>query len=237
MTVSDLAPRAVVVGLVAFGVWPAVSQFLYEEKPKPPEKIADLAAAMLSPKLPPRPTHDPFGMPVLAKRSSTKQPVKVGSGTRPLSRSAVAATKNAGGPVDKAGSKPVDPLSGLTLTGTCIMGEQRLAVINGRLYAPEETISTGKPAANKPAMDKALTDKTPMDKSVTDKSATSSYQVVDVFPYKVLLAHDGHIVELVYSNVSSGPAPAARGGAKGAGANKSHGGSSGKSGRSSKTGK
>jgi hypothetical protein len=208
----------VVVGLVAFGVWPAVSQFLADEKPKPPGKVPEFAAALLSPKLPPPPKRDPFGLTTPSKPSSTGDLTRPGGGVGQLPLSGFASNQ-------KPSGKPVDPLSGLILTGTCIMGNQRLAVINGRLYAPRETLATGRPAANKSTSAK----------SVADKPATS-YQVLEVLPYKVLLAYDGQVLELGYSNVTSGPGP--RGGGKaGAGAKRSRGGSSGKAGRSSKGGK
>ena len=87
------------------------------------------------------------------------------------------------------------------------MGDQRLAVINGRLYAPRDTLSAGKPVANKSANNKPA----------PDKAAAAPYQVVDVLPYKVLLACDGQILELGYSNVTTGSAPA-KGNGKAAGA-------------------
>jgi hypothetical protein len=227
ISVGNLAPRAVVVGLVAFGVWPTVAQFLSDEKPKPPETMPALAAALLSPKPLPPPTRDPFGMLTAAKPSSAKDLARTGA-ARQLSLASLASAKNAGRGDGKAGIKPVDPLSGLALTGTCIMGDQRLAVINGRLYAPQETLATVMPATNKPT-----TNKSTANKSAPDKSAPSPYEVVDVLPYKVLLAHDGQILELVYSNIASGPAPKGTKGRAGGGKT-SRGGSSG---RSKKTGK
>jgi hypothetical protein len=227
VSIGNLAPRAVVVGLVAFGVWPTVTQFLADEKPKPPEAMPELAAALLSPKPLPLPTRDPFGMLTVAKPSVAQNPARPDA-ARQLSLSALAAAKNAGRGDGKVATKPVDPLSGLTLTGTCIMGDQRLAVINGHLYAPQETLATVQPAASKP-----MTNKSTANKSAPDKSAPSPYEVVDVLPYKVLLAHDGQILELVYSNVASGSASKGTKGRAG-GAKTSRGGSSG---RSKKTGK
>ena len=77
----------------------------------------------------------------------------------------------------KTPDKPIDPLAGLTLDATCIVGGQRLAMISGRLYAAKETLSAG-------------------------KSSTPAYKVVDVLPYKVLLENDGKTVELTYSDVA-----------------------------------
>ena len=62
VSVGNFAPRAVVLGLVAVGVWPTVTRFLSEDKPPAPEQMPELAAKLLSPKLPPLPTRDPFGL-------------------------------------------------------------------------------------------------------------------------------------------------------------------------------
>ena len=96
------------------------------------------------------------------------------------------------------------------------------------MYAPKDTLTTDKPAAKRTTNSKAA--------AAAPEPATSLYEVVDVLPYKVLLTHNGQLLELGYSNVTSGPASAARGNSKagGAGARKSHG-SSGKSGHSGKT--
>ena len=84
--------------------------------------------------------------------------------------------------------------------------------------------------------DKPVVKRATNDKAAADEPASSSYQVVEVFPYKVLLAHNGQVLELEYSNVTSGPPSSARAGSKagGRGAGKSRG-SSGKSSRSGKT--
>jgi hypothetical protein len=238
MTVSDLAPRAVVVGLVAFGVWPAVCQFLSNDKPKPPEKMPELAAEMLSPKLPPLPMRDPFGVSIRTKPSTAQKSGQPNRGTGQSPRSSLASNKKASASANKTVGKPVDPLAGFTLSATCIMGDQRLAVINGRLYAPQQTLLPNQPATNKPGTNKSATDKlltnksaanqAAIDKAAADEAAAAAYQVVDVLPYKVLLAHDGHILELVYSNVASGPGGGSKAGEKG----KKARGSSGKSGGS-----
>jgi len=219
VSVGNLAPRAVVLGLVAVGIWPTVTRFLSEDKPPTPEQMPELAAKLLSPKLPPLPTRDPFGLALPGRPLPAKDLAKQRGGSRSLSRADAAGKSNATG-------KAVSPLSGLSLTGTCILGNQRLAVINGRLYAPKEMLTTDKPVVKRATNDKAA----------ADEPASSSYQVVEVFPYKVLLAHNGQVLELEYSNVTSGPPSSARAGSKagGRGAGKSRG-SSGKSSRSGKT--
>jgi len=200
ISVGKLLPRAVVVGFVAVACWPTLTKFLAKEESKPPEILPELTAATLAPKMPPLPTRDPFGASAApgsstakdlasaaAKLAGSKSSTKLGSSSDKIGQ------RGGGSAAAKAANKPVDPLSGLTLDGTCVMGEQRLAVINGCLYAPQEKLSA-------------------------DKSATSPYQVVDVFPYKVLLEHNGQILELGYSNVASRPASAKARGAKSGGA-------------------
>jgi hypothetical protein len=215
VSIGNLAPRAVVLGLVAVGVWPSVSHLLSEDKPPTPEAMPELANALLSPKPPPRPTRDPFGLVTAAQPLSAKEAAKEAAKLQ-ASRSAAAVRRNA------LAAKPVDPLSGLILTATCIVGDQRLALINGRLYAPRQTLVTDKPVAKRSPGAKGAAP------AAAEDPATSSYQVVEVLPYKVLLAHNGQILELGYSNVTSGPPSAGRTGA--AGARKGRG-SSGKSGR------
>ena len=61
------------------------------------------------------------------------------------------------------------------------MGDQRLALINGRLYGPRETLQ--------------------------DSTASGAdYKVVDVLPYKVLLECQGKKLELAYPDAASGVA-------------------------------
>ena len=192
--------------------------------------MPELATALLSPKLPPLPKRDPFGLAARAQRLSAKLVAKPGRGSNGHGSRA-----NPAGKIN-APVKAVDPLSGLSLSGTCIVGDQRLAVINGRLYAPKDKLIVDKPAVNRGRNNKSAADKTAADKPATEKSATeksateqaaeraAAYLVVDVLPYKVLLAHDGQLLELGYSNVSSGPPSAARENSKnGAGAKKSRG--------------
>ena len=200
ISVGTLAPRVVVVGFVAVACWPTLCKFLATEETKPPEILPELTVATLAPKMPPLPTRDPFGSASELELSKAKDSANAAaklanSKGSAKSRSADKMGQRAGGSAAaKEANKPVDPLSGLTLDGTCVMGERRLAVINGRLYGLQEQVAL-------------------------DKSATPPYQVVDVFPYKVLLEHSGQILELGYSNVASRPASghgAKSGGAAGA---------------------
>jgi len=178
LSVGKLAPSAVVLAFVGYCVWPSVLELASaSQPPKPPPKLAELAGALFSPVMPPCPTKNPWGGGNLASLAAAKQ-------------SAKAADNPVGAPANSTGSKttgkPVDPLSGLTLDATCILGDRRLAVINGRSYAAHEMLSTSNPA-------------------------TPGFTIASVLPYSVLLERDGKTVELTYSNATTRSGPS-RGG-------------------------
>jgi hypothetical protein len=196
-------------------------------KEKAAEKTPELAAALLSPKMLRLSERNLFQSEVAASVSAPKKSSPSASNSLAstvlgkLSTSAtpgrVPAQRLAGAAKAKTPGKTVDPLSGLTLNATCIVGNQRLAVINGRVYAPREKLPVG-------------------------KSPNSPYQLVSVDPHKVMLECEGKTVELKYSDLPSRSAPAsgAKSGstAKSSTAKKSSGSSKhAKSGGSSKTGK
>jgi hypothetical protein len=85
----------------------------------------------------------------------------------------------------KAAKKRVDPFEGLRLEATCLSGDQRLALINGQIYAPQKKSAAGKPS-------------------------TPPFRVVSVFPNTVLLERDGQTVELTYEGIVSRPGAAPR---------------------------
>jgi hypothetical protein len=203
--VAKFAPLLVVVAIAGYWLWP----HLAGEKPrgaaKPSTASAEFTAAMLTPKLPPPPRRDPF-LPANAQVAHGK-----------TGRNDV---KAAGGKAPTAEKKlRVGKAEGLVLNATCIVGDQRLAIIDGRMYAAQETLA-GKGTAAAP------------------------YKIVSVLPHKVLLEHEGNALELTYSDAAVGSAYSAsgadRGKPAGGGAKKSRGAPSGKSGgskRSSKAGK
>ena len=106
-----------------------------------------------------------------------------------MDAASLAAAKEAAKAADKiagasAGSatakKQIDPLDGLKLEATCILGNQRLAMINGQLYAPQKMPSAG--------------------------NSLPPFRIVSVFPNEVLLECKGKTVELTYEGVVSRPA-------------------------------
>ena len=165
------APRVIAVAVAGYCVWPTVTALFSQPKAKPPEKLPELAAALLAPAAPPASKRDPFGQ----------------GAAEPLHRQA--AQPSAAAAARRPSGNDAGPLSGVALEATCIVGERRLALINGRLYAPRETLSTS-------------------------NSSAPPYKIVDVFPYKVLLESEGKTVELKYSDVAVRPASPSRGGAQ-----------------------
>jgi hypothetical protein len=175
ISAGKLAPSAVVLAFLGYCAWPSLSEMVSPPPPPPPPaKVPELAASLFSPTMPPVPTRNPWGgldAASLAAKQSVKQ---ADTQSDEVVDSALA----------KAVSEPVDPLTQLKLGATSILGDQRMAVINGRLCAAEETLTVG----------------------------DTPYRVVRVLPYKVMLEHKGNIVELTYANVASRAAATTPGG-------------------------
>jgi hypothetical protein len=212
ISVGRLAPRAIVLAVVGYCVWPSASALFSQPETKPPETLPDITAAMLSPALSPSPTRDPFGGAAVVPWLAAKQPGaaagktagKGGPAKPPVSAAGKTAGKSPHSGSAKTPDKPADPLGGLALDATCIVGDRRLAMINGRMYAVQETLRTG-------------------------NSATPPYKVVDVLPYKVVLERDGKTLELTYSDIASHAASSASVGAKSAGSSHAKSGGSSRS--------
>jgi len=168
ISAGKLAPSAVVLAFVGYCVWPSVSELASAPPPPPPPvKVPELAAASFSPTMPSLPTKNPWGGMDAASLTAAKKAAKTASKT--------AAAGSA------AAKKAIDPLDGLKLEATCILGNQRLAMINGQLYAPQKMPSAG-------------------------NSSTPPFRVVGVFPNKALLECKGKTVELTYEGIVSQPA-------------------------------
>lgn len=166
ISVGKLAPSAVVLAFMSYCAWPSVSDLmLSSQAQKPSGKIPELAASLFSPKLASCPTTNPFGGLDAASLAAT------------LEKEAAAKAKAArsGSATEKRADNPYDPIGGLKLQATCIIGKQRMAVINGKTYAPQEMLPTG-------------------------NSLTPTFKIIDVLPTVVLLDDHGRILELTYSN-------------------------------------
>ena len=71
------------------------------------------------------------------------------------------------------GKPPADPLSSLTLSATSILAEQRLAVINGRIYAERERLKSNDPSAPPCVVARILPDRVILE--CEGRTATLSY--------------------------------------------------------------
>lgn len=167
LTVAKVAPSAVVLAFVGYCMWPSLAELASDPQPKPREKVPELAAALFSPAMSECPTQNPFGGSDAASLAAQAEPGK-------------ASGKGPGAAADSGKAAKADRSAGsdaLTLNATCILGDQRLAVINGELYAPQQTLSTG----------------------------VASYKVLSVSSHKVLLERGGKTVELTYADVAARP--------------------------------
>lgn len=135
-------------------------------KPAPPPpkdtKAADataFSAAVLSPSFPPFPERNPFELPG-AKRPALAKSDKSGSkgSTEKVATDADAAS--------------------LVLNATCIVGQHRMAFINGRVYREKEAIQT-------------------------ESEDGVSWVVTEILPHKVLLSYQGVPLQLTYANANS----------------------------------
>ncbi len=175
VSAGKFAPSAVVVAFVGYCLWPTVSQWVSTPNaPQPAGKAVELAASLFSPKLGPAPTTNPFGgldAASLAEAIKNREAASL----RPSTQS-----KDT---TNKAAVRKVDPLAGLRLEATCILGDQHLAIINGKTYAPEELLAA-------------------------DGSAMPPRKVVRVLPDMVVLECQGKTAELKYSSVSDKAAAA-----------------------------
>ncbi len=163
ISAGQVAPSAVVLAFVGYCVWPSVSELTsVPPLPPPPVEVPKLAATLFSPTMPSCPTKNPWGGMDAASLAAAKEAAKAAP---------------AG---SAAAKKRVGPFDGLKLEATCILDNQRLAVINGQLYAPQKMPSAG--------------------------NSSTSFRVVSVFPNKVLLECKGKTVELTYEGVVSRPA-------------------------------
>lgn len=176
ISAGKLAPSVVVLAFVGYCVWPSLSEMM--SPPPPPKaaaKVSELAASLFSPTMGPVPTRNPWGGLDAASLAAAKESAKsVDTSSEAVVDSAIAKTP----------AGPVDPLAGLRLDATSILGDQRVAVINGQMCAAEEVVTL----------------------------ENAPYRVIRVLAYKVVLEREGKIMELTYSNVASKPAASPKAG-------------------------
>jgi hypothetical protein len=176
-SINRLMPQAIVLAVALFWCWPSLKQaFFPSAPPKSAKKEAaapeGFSAAALSPKFPPIPKRNPFEL-LGATRIVKDSKSKGSNGTAmEAAEKAIADVKD----------------SGLILNATLVMGQQRLAYINGRVYREKETISIEGRAPDAP-----------------------TWVVTSILPHKVLLSYQGTPLQLNYTNgVAAAKAPRAK---------------------------
>ncbi|MFZ1935956.1 MAG: hypothetical protein WCB27_10705 [Thermoguttaceae bacterium] len=164
------APQAMVLAVALYWSWPAlktvfpqVAKLASKEEAKKPVG-QQFAAKVLSPKFRPFPKHNPF-VSLDSKQKAAALARSAKSGKKQDGTSKVAAAHDVG----------------LVLNATCIMGQQRMAIINGHVYKEKEVIPQ------------------PGDE-------TPGCFVTAILPHEVLLSCRGEIVKLGYVNVTAKPA-------------------------------
>jgi hypothetical protein len=167
--ITKLAPQAILLAVAIYWSWPSLTQSVSNvassaAKEKKPGASLEFSAATLSPAFPSPPKRDPFEFPGAKHVAKTNK-------NMPSGKQAAALTA--------ADAKD----SGLVLNATCIVGQQRLALINGQVYREKEVIK-GKESGDDPV----------------------NWLVTDILPHKVLLLHQGVPLQLGYSNGAPKPA-------------------------------
>ncbi len=163
ISLEKLVPRVIVAGALGYCAWPSVSYLMSHPAAAPPATLPEVAKSALAPTIT-SPTRDPF---VLKDAAEANDGSKAGS-----PRGQFGAKKLADAAKQKD-DKASNPLSGLTLDATYLAGASRLAIINGCVYGPKETLPASK------------------------------LKILDVLPYKVLLDCEGTVLTLAYSDTAS----------------------------------
>jgi hypothetical protein len=172
-SINKFVPIASVLAVAIYWSWPALKTVfpnaaaaVSKVESKKPEAQA-FSAAVLTPTFLPFPKRNPF-------LSAEHKPKKSGAG-----RLGTTGKKS-----DAVANSAASSRSSLVLNATCIIGRQRMAVINGRVYKEKDAI----PQAGEQA---------------------PSCFVTAIFPHKVLLACQGETVQLEYTNAKVAAKPAA----------------------------
>ena len=203
LPVGKLAPSAAALAFAAYCMWPSLVELASAPRPTPPKKVPELAASLLSPEISPSPTRNPFewtDAALLAAEAATRAPKaagKVAAKTVAQAATAIRSPNTVGTTAVQAAvlgkaktpDEPMDPLGGLRLEATSTLGRQRLAVINGQMYALHDRLA--------------------------GDSSTPPYRIVGVLSHMVLLEREGKTVELTYSDAASRAALSPRAGVRG----------------------
>ena len=170
ISAGKLAPFAVILAFVGYCSWPSMSELASPTPPPPqPPKLPELAAPLYAPVMPPPLVKNPWGGKDAESLAALRNPAK------PVATTAETSADAADG---KSAKPPINLLAGLTLDATFIAGDERMAVINGTVYAAQEELPSSVGAA-------------------------PQIKIANVLPYSVLLEHDGRTAELTYRDVVS----------------------------------
>jgi hypothetical protein len=168
-SITKLAPQAIVLAVMLYWSWPVLKTFTPQAPtaapkvdPKKPAAPQGFAGDVLSPRFLPPSKRNPF-LPLYSKSTTLAGPAKRGQ-------------KNT---IAKTAAEVRD--SGLVLNATCIVGQQRMAIINGRVYKEKEAIERRGDEAG-------------------------SCVVTDILPHKVLLSYQGQTLQLSYADAAAKPA-------------------------------
>jgi hypothetical protein len=167
ISAGKVAPSLVVLAFAGYCAWPSLSEMTAEAPPPAAVKVPELSPALFAPSLPARPAKNPWGGLDEAALAATKASRKAAKPSTP-----------------GTAKQGADSLNGLRLEATCILGNQRMALINGQLYAPQKTASAG--------------------------NSSTPFRVISVSANKVLLECKGKTVELTYEGIVARPAAAAK---------------------------
>jgi hypothetical protein len=158
ISLEKLVPRAVVAAALAYCGWPSMSYLMSQPPAAVPATLPEIAKSALAPVIT-APTRDPFMPKAVAEGNAGAKP-----GLPNGQRGADTAQKEG-----KAGN----PLGGLKLEATYLSGPSRLAIINGHVYGPTETLPASK------------------------------LKILDVLPYQVILECEGKRLTLAYADTAS----------------------------------
>lgn len=180
---TKLIPVAVLVAILGYLAWTHFEQ----EPPSagPPSKLPEIANDLLRPAALPITERDPFGKsvrfelgetsderPVPGRKGNKAAESTAGNASRPGTAAAAAPAKKLSPAEAKIATKKA--MSELVLNATLLYGDQKIAMINGRAYQAGERL--GAPGSEIPL------------------------RVAEIHHHRVVLEHDGKLVDLTYSD-------------------------------------
>jgi hypothetical protein len=161
---KKLAPLAAVLAVMIYCMTLGTTVAGSKKSNKPPEKLPEFKAELFAPKLPPRAKRNPFYLP-------GEEPTVIVEAAPKDKKAAPAKIDNV------AAAK--EYFSGLVLNATYLVGERRLATINGHIYKEKDKLNSSEPQV-------------------------PTFVVSQILPYEVVLECGGQLFHLRYSDVYAG---------------------------------